>query len=188
MSARGDASQTGAATFQRSGDTTPGPQRSGDIPAGQNRSNVARALGVGLAESASTLLPVSRLPRTTTALAVGGTVAVAFGAAAGVAAFRSPVQEAEDAEGAGDRARGPLAMAGMGLAAGAALGTLTGGGVALGLTVDAAIERALVRRGVRRPRVVMAVAAGVLSAAIELADAARGGAAGDERREGPSHS
>lgn len=141
----------------------------------------ARTLGLGVAYGLSTLIPVSRLPRTATSLAVGG-LAGAVALAAGLRAFTDQPPTGTGGEAPGEApggasegrspgpSRGRRARAAVGV-----VGTVVGVvGVStwVGLAVDAVIESALARRGVRRPRVVMAVGAAVLGAALEWADGA----------------
>lgn len=139
-----------------------------------DRPRLARALALGAGYGVGTLPPASRLPRTATSLAVGG-LASAVAVAAGLRAFTdSPSAEGGEA---GEKAaggvsapapRGRRALAAVGVVG--LVGGVVGASTWVGLAVDAAMESALTRRGVRRPRVVMAVGAAVLGTALEWDD------------------
>lgn len=144
-----------------------------------DRPRLARALALGAGYGVGTLLPASRLPRTATSLAVGG-LAGAVAVAAGLRAMADPPtpQGGQAPEGgAVGPSRGRRAAAAVGVVG--LVGGVVGASTWVGLAVDAAMESALTRRGVRRPRVVMAVGAALLGTALEWADdEARSPAAG----------
>lgn len=136
------------------------------------RPRLARALALGAGYGVSTLPPASRLPRAATSIAVGGLAGAVALAAALRAMTDTPKTDCGDAaeDGSAPAARGRRALAAVGVVG--VVGGVVGASTWVGLAVDAAIESALTRRGVRRPRVVMAVGAAVLGMALEWADGA----------------
>jgi len=112
-----------------------------------------------VATGALSVVPIGRAPRRVRTALVAGTGLVAGGAM--FTALNRPEVLGRDQEPTPAR---PAA------AIGAAVATAAAGAVALGVVLDREAERFLVRRGVRRPRLVLGVAGGVLSYAIDMLD------------------
>ncbi|MFC7431346.1 MULTISPECIES: hypothetical protein [unclassified Agrococcus] len=117
------------------------------------------------ASAAFALVPIGRLP---------------VGARWGLGAAFALVPAAAVAAGVHARLRGgsDARRAATSVGAGAAVAAASAGAWELSVRADRAVERVLVRRGARRPRVAMAVGAGVIAAALEVLDAARDQRAG----------
>lgn len=157
---------------------------------------VTTSAAKGLAYALGTLPPVNRLPAGRVAAAVGLLVG---GVTAGVvmaAPAPGPAAEGERADRAESAPSAPSVQAepttplsparrlGAGVAIGAFVGTLAGGTIWCSLKVDAAAERWLRRRGVGRPRLLMAGAAGVVGGVLEHLDARGDGAPSPDPRPG----
>lgn len=121
------------------------------------RSSAALAVATG----AFSVIPIWRAPRRVRTALFAGTGVLTGGAV--FAALRRPDVFGARQEPAPTRVAAPI-----GVAAGAAAAAAT----ALGLVVDREAERFLVRHGVRRPRLVLGLAGGVLYYAIDVLDRA----------------
>ena len=118
-----------------------------------------RSLVIALVTGAASVVPIWRAPR-----AIRATVALGVGAAVGGAAFvgaRVPEAFGETSDPVPPRPAAAIAVA-----AGGLMTAVTVAGIAM----DRGAERFLVERGVRRPRLVLGVAGGVLSYAIDAID------------------
>ncbi|MEO9246368.1 hypothetical protein ABDK96_01565 [Citricoccus nitrophenolicus] len=130
-----------------------------------------RALGMGLATGAASAIPLWRIPRAPLVLSTGGLAAVA--AAGGSALAMDRMRREEEVQGTAGPAK-PLARR---IAAPALIGTVAGGVAAGAMWFTAVSDRwaeaFVARLGARHPRATYAVAAGVLTGALEYADSSQ---------------
>jgi hypothetical protein len=139
-----------------------GPDRRPDSRLESWPAQVATAVVTGVA---TTYMPVQRWSRPTRWALHGGMGALAAG---GVGLFLRAPDRLVDPEkrDAPPPTLGPAARAGIAVGVGAAFAAMSRGGQA----ADAWAERALTRRGVRRPRLWMGVAAAGASLALSASD------------------
>ncbi|MCD9153566.1 hypothetical protein [Aeromicrobium duanguangcaii] len=118
-----------------------------------------QSLLLAVATGVVSILPIGRAPRGVKAALAAGTGLTAGGAA--FVALRRPDLIAA--------AREPV-PARQSAVVSAGLGVLAAGATVAGIATDRAFERALVRRGVAHPRLVLGVAGAVLSYAMDVLD------------------
>lgn len=139
---------------------------------GRNTAGLRRALTTGLWTGIGTLIPFGRIPRGPL-VAVGGT-------AAAVVVMAGLVLEQDQAQREAAVQRQPLPAVGPVRRIGAPVlpGVMVGGAVAGGLWVssvtDEWLEKLVVRMGARRPRITLAVVAGVAAAVLDYLDTGDG--------------
>ncbi|WP_313408258.1 hypothetical protein [Aeromicrobium sp.] len=114
---------------------------------------------LALVTAAVSTVPIWRAPRPVRTVLLAGTGALAGGGAF-TALSRPHVFGLQQ-----EPAPAPVAAS-----VGAAAGIASAGAMALALVLDREAERFLVRHGVRRPRLVLAAAGGVLSYAMDVLD------------------
>ncbi|MCQ1948952.1 hypothetical protein NNX28_03285 [Arthrobacter sp. zg-Y859] len=145
------AASVGAFTLSRPADWSPGLRR-------------AYVLGSGAAAGAVVVLALRKGRRKGRELAAAGTVDLVTPFTAGAGGDSATVPSYVAAPTAGSRTRMPeIALTGMAALMGATVSGIT----ALTLVLDEAVETWLVRRGVARPRRVMAMAAALYSLVID---------------------
>ena len=136
---------------------------------------LARAVAAGVAAGALTLIPVGRLPLERAALGGAALGAVGLCALGIITDARRAQQDSVEAPGeeSGEGSSGQAPQRGLVATCirAAGVGALIGGIVTTAIVLpDRLMEKAVSRAGVRRPRLVMAGAAAVLSAVEEITD------------------
>lgn len=144
-----------------------------------------RTLAFGAVNGLVTLIPIHRAAtwqKAVVCLAPGVIVASLMPIVAARQRADEP-RNLDDPDGAGPEDRALLRPRVLGLST--AVGGLAIGTMVAGLAIDRALERFLDRRGVRRPRVVMAVAGTVIAVAAEYLDSGDDDSAGNDAEAQP---
>ncbi|MDI3330596.1 MAG: hypothetical protein QJR09_07640 [Micrococcus sp.] len=152
----------------RPGASAEGPEQ------GRHRTTprLQRALAMGVLTGAGTLIPFWRIPRRPL-MTVGG-IAGAVVATAGVELVRDQAEREAAVQGGPPPEVRVVRRLGAPVLTGVAAGVVTAGVLWLSSVTDELSEKAVARLGARRPRVTLAVIAGVSTAVLEYADSGPG--------------